>query len=171
MPAPPPIFLTNTLGHRLEKFEPLSPPTVRLYSCGPTVYSYVHIGNLRAYLFADTLRRMLEYNGYEVKHVRNVTDVGHLTDETLNQGLDRIEAAARTEGMTPWDIAQHYTEVFEQDADTLNLLHPDFEPRATEFVGPMIQLVERLIERGFAYESGGDVYYDVSTFPSYGALS
>lgn len=171
MRAHRPFFVTNTFGQKLEEFRPLEPGRVRLYSCGPTVYSYAHIGNLRAYIFVDVLRRALEYNGYEVVHVRNITDVGHLTDDTLNTGADKIEAAARKENVTPHDIAQHYTEAFLRDVRRLNLREPHFSPRATEYIEPIIELVERLIERGFAYPSGGNVYFEVSKFPHYGALS
>jgi cysteinyl-tRNA synthetase len=161
----------NTLTQRLEEFRPLDPPRVRLYSCGPTVYQHVHVGNMRAYLFADILRRVLEYNGWDVTQVRNITDVGHLTDDTLSTGADKIEAMARRENVTPQDIAEHYTRLFHRDADRLNLLRPHQEPRATEYVGPMIELVQHLIERGYAYQSGENVYFEVARFPSYGALS
>lgn len=166
-----PIFVTNTRGKKLEELQPLDPDKVRLYSCGPTVYQYAHIGNFRAYIFADTLRRMLEYNGYEVLHVRNITDVGHLTNDTLNTGADKIEEMARKENVTPWDIASHYIEAFERDAAQLNLKRPDHAPRATEFIAPMIELTESLIKHEHAYQSNGDVYYDVSKFPAYGQLS
>jgi cysteinyl-tRNA synthetase len=171
LPSSSPITLTNTLGHQLEVFEPLEEGRVRLYSCGPTVYSYAHVGNFRAYLFADTLRRMLEFNGFEVEHARNITDVGHLTDETLNEGLDRIEKAAREQNITPWDVAQYYTDAFLRDAERVNLLPPTFSPRATDYIEPMIALIERLIQSGHAYVSGGDVYYAVDSFPTYGRLS
>jgi cysteinyl-tRNA synthetase len=166
-----PVYVTNTLGRELQEFVPIDPPRVRLYTCGPTVYSFVHIGNFRAYIFADMLRRTLDYNGFQVRHIRNVTDVGHLTNETLNTGLDRIEATARAENMSPWDVSRHYTEIFLRDAHKLNLLEPDEQPRATEYVSDMIALTQRLIEEGHAYQSNGDVYYNVDTFPTYGALS
>lgn len=166
-----PIFVRNTMGHTLEEFRPIEAGIVRLYTCGPTVYNYAHIGNFRASIFADTLRRMLEYNGYDVRHVRNITDVGHLTNETLGQGLDRIERTAREQGTTPGDIARFFTEAFVTDADRLNLQHPTYAPRATDYIQPMIALAQQLIESGHAYVSGGDVYFAVDTFPSYGALS
>ena len=166
-----PIFLTNTLGRELQEFHPVDPPRVLFYSCGPTVYNYAHLGNFRAYIVADTLRRMLDYNGYQVVHVRNITDVGHLTDDTLNTGLDKIEAAARRHNATPWDIARHYTEVFWRDADLLNLKPPHHEPRATEYIEEMIRLTQQLIERGYAYPSDGNVYFEVSQFPRYGQFS
>jgi cysteinyl-tRNA synthetase len=142
-----------------------------MYTCGPTVYSYAHIGNFRSYLLADVARRVLEYNGYQVTHARNITDVGHLTNETLNTGLDRIEKAAREQHSSPQDIVDHFTSVYLADARRLNLLEPAFNPRATEYVGPMITFAQQLIDSGHAYTSDGDVYFDVSTFPSYGQLS
>src|SRR5579884_2912675 len=157
------------MGHRKEEFRALNPPNVLMYTCGPTVYSYAHIGNFRSFLFADVLRRVLEFNGYVVSHARNITDVGHLTNETLNTGLDRIEKAAQEQHQTPQDIVNHYTDVFLRDARRLNLLEPTYLPRATEYVEPMIELTEQLIESGHAYAANGDVYFDVSTFPSYGA--
>lgn len=171
MSSPRPIFVRNTMGHKLEEFQPLEPGVVRLYTCGPTVYNYAHIGNFRATVFADTLRRMFEYNGYEVRHVRNITDVGHLTNETLGEGLDRIERTAREQHTTPWDIARFYTDAFLTDAERLNLEPPTYMPRATEYIEPMIALAGKLVDNGHAYVSGGDVYFAVNSFPSYGALS
>jgi cysteinyl-tRNA synthetase len=142
-----------------------------MYTCGPTVYSYAHIGNFRAFVVADMLRRVLEYNGYDVAQVRNITDVGHLTNDTLSTGLDKIEAAARSQNASPWDIARHFTQVFLEDARRLNIQTPEHMPRATEYIGPMIDLVRELEDRGYAYAVNGDVYYDVSRFPRYGALS
>ncbi|HEX6506717.1 MAG TPA: cysteine--tRNA ligase [Chloroflexota bacterium] len=171
MPVGPPLYLTNTYGRQLEEFHSLEPGRVKMYTCGPTVYSYAHIGNFRAYIFADILRRVLEYNGYQVTQVRNITDVGHLTNDTLSTGLDKIEAAARSQNASPWDIARHVTQVFLEDARRLNIETPEYTPRATDYIGPMIGLVELLVERGYAYSVDGDVYYDVSQFPRYGALS
>lgn len=165
------IYLTNTMGHKREEFHALNPPDVLMYTCGPTVYHYAHIGNFRSFLFADTLRRMFEFNGYRVTHSRNITDVGHLTNETLSTGLDRIEKAAREQHQSPQDIVDHFTRVFLEDARRLNLLEPSFGPRATEYVRPMIALIQELIEAGHAYQANGDVYFAVSTFPTYGALS
>ena len=143
-----------------------------MYNCGPTVYSDVHIGNLRCgYVFADVVRRVLEYNGFEVKQVRNITDVGHLTRDDVDQGEDKIEAAARRSGRNPYEISRAYTEKFWCDANRLNLLKPTAEPKATEYIPSMIRLIERLIDRGHAYPAETGVYFDVSTFPSYGNLS
>lgn len=171
MPPKTPIQFMNTLGHKLEHFQPLQDDRVTVYTCGPTVYSYAHIGNFRASLLGDTVRRVLAYNGYTVHHVRNITDVGHLTDDTLNSGVDKIEREARAQNMSPWDIATYYTQAFMRDAERLNLLVPAESPRATEYVDSMISLIQRLIERGHAYVSGGNVYFDVASFPTYGKLS
>ncbi len=172
MPSSPPILLQNTMGHALQEFTSITPGVALVYTCGPTVYNYQHIGNFRAFIFADTLRRVLEYNGYRVRHVRNITDVGHLTEDTLGTGVDKMEAAARRENMTPEDIARHFTEIFHEDARLLNLLTPEVEPRATQFIPEMVSLVERLIDTGHAYiGANGDVYFEVATFPPYGALS
>lgn len=172
MPSSPPVLLHNTMGRKLEAFEPITPGEALVYTCGPTVYSYQHIGNFRAFLFADTLRRVLEYNGYRVHSVRNITDVGHLTEDTLGTGVDKMEAAARRANLTPKDIADHFTEIYHADARLLNMLEPESEPRATEYVPQMVELVQRLIDSGHGYTgAGGDVYFDVSTFPRYGALS
>lgn len=171
MPSPLPIYFTNTLGHRLEEFRAIDPPRVRMYSCGPTVYSYAHIGNFRSFLLADGIRRMLEYNGYDVAHVRNITDVGHLTNETLATGLDRIEKSALESNSSPWDIADFYTRAFLDDAKKLNLLEPSRMPRATEFVPDMVELAASLIDQGYAYAAAGNVYYEVARFERYGRLS
>ena len=171
MHPPRPLFLMNTFGRQMEEFQPLEPGRVKMYTCGPTVYSYAHIGNFRAYLFADVLRRTLEYNGYEVTQVRNITDVGHLTNDTLNTGVDKMEEAARSQNASPWDIARHITDVFLDDASKLNIKSPEFMPRATEYIEPMIELIEVLVSRGYAYAADGDVYFDVTKFPNYGALS
>ncbi|MGI8826938.1 MAG: cysteine--tRNA ligase [Chloroflexota bacterium] len=166
-----PIFLTNTYGHRREEFQPRDAARVTMYTCGPTVYNYAHIGNFRAFLMADTMRRTLMYNGYNVLHVRNITDVGHLTNDTLGTGIDRIEKSARESNSSPWDIANYFAGVFLEDAARLNLLEPHHQPRATRYIPEMITLAERLVETGHAYASAGNVYYDVGSFSRYGALS
>jgi cysteinyl-tRNA synthetase len=168
---PLPLFLMNTFGRQVEEFQPLEPGRVKMYTCGPTVYSYAHVGNFRAYIFADILRRTLQYNGYAVTQVRNITDVGHLTNDTLSTGVDKMEAAARSQNASPWDIARHITEVFLEDAARLNIETPEHMPRATEYIGTMIDLIEELVSRGYAYAVDGDVYFDVTRFPNYGALS
>jgi len=160
----------NTLTRTLERFEPLHPGEVRLYTCGPTVYNYATIGNFRSFLFEDVLRRYLEYRGYRVMHVMNITDVGHLLDDA-DTGEDKLEVAARREKKDPWQIAAFYEEAFRQDARTLRLAPAHHYPRATEHIGEMIELVAALIAKGHAYEVNGSVYYDVTTFPAYGRLS
>ena len=167
------ICLYNTLTKREEPFEPLDPPRVRIYHCGPTVYSYPHIGNMSAFLFADILRRTLEYAGFDVTQVMNITDVGHMTLDDIADaaGEDKLEAAARRERRTPWDLARHYVQAFLADLEALNIRAAHYYPRATEFVPEMIRLIERLLERGYAYRAGGDVYFDLAKFPSYGRLS
>lgn len=160
----------NTLTRRKEEFTSIDPGRVRLYTCGPTVYNYAHIGNLRTYIFADVLRRTLEYFGYEVVQVMNVTDVGHLTSDA-DTGEDKLEMEARKEGRDIWEIARYYERVFFEDIDKLNIEPPVVKCRATEHVPDMIALVEKLIERGHAYETVQAVYYDVTTFPNYTQLS
>ena len=160
----------NTLTKRKEEFEPLDPPKVKLYTCGPTVYNYATIGNFRTFIFEDVLRRALDYFGYDVTQVMNITDVGHLTDDA-DEGEDKMETAAAREKKDPWQIAEHYTNAFFEDIDALNLKRAHHYPRATEHIGEMIEMVRMLIERGHAYEVNGNVYYAVETFPEYGKLS
>ena len=169
----PPIRLHNTLTRRTEPLVPLEPGRVGIYTCGSTVYKYAHIGNLRTYLFGDLLHRTLEYLGYEVRYVKNITDVGHMRDDQLDaiDGEDKIERAAETEGKSPMEIADFYTEAWLEDEALLNILRADVMPRATEHIGEMVSLTERLLENGLAYEVDGTIYYDVSEFPSYGQLS
>lgn len=164
------LRLYNTLTRRKEDFEPLEPGKVRLYTCGPTVYNYAHIGNLRSYVFADILRRTLEYTGYEVPQVMNVTDVGHLTSDE-DMGEDKMELQARSTGKDIWEIARYYEDEFFQDMESLNIEPPAVRCRATEHIPEMIALVQRLIERGHGYETAQAVYFDVATFPDYTELS
>ena len=126
------IYLYNTLTHEKEKFKPIHPNEVKMYSCGPTVYSYAHIGNMRAYIFADTLKRMLEYNGLNVNHVMNITDVGHLTSDA-DTGEDKMEKAARSEGRDPYEIAAYYTKYFMDDIKSLNIEIPTTITKAQRF--------------------------------------
>ncbi len=164
----------NTLTKRKEDFESLYPGKVNMYSCGPTVYDYAHIGNLRAYVFSDTLRRLLEHDGYEVKHIMNITDVGHLTDDDLAQGdsgEDKVERRAKAERKTPEEIARYYEEAFHRDCEAMNITPAHFYPRATAHIPSMIRMIETLIEHGHAYEVNGNVFYDVTSFPDYGKLS
>ena len=164
------IRLFNTLGRQLVDFVPIEAGKVRLYACGLTVYNYAHIGNLRTYIFEDVLRRTLEYLGYEVKHVMNVTDVGHLTSDA-DTGEDKLLVGARREGKTVWEIARYYEKIFFQDLSDLNILMPHVTCRATEHIPEMISLVERILENGCGYEAGGNIYFSVDKFPAYGEMA
>lgn len=164
------LRLYNTLTRKKEEFAPLEPDKVRMYTCGPTVYNYAHIGNLRSYIFADVLRRTLEYFGYEVPQVMNVTDVGHLTSDQ-DIGEDKLELQARKSGKDIWEIARYYEDVFFDDLEQLNIEPPVVRCRATEHIPEMIALVEKIIANGHAYETAQAVYFDVTTFPKYTELS
>ena len=164
------IYLYNTLSRKKEIFEPSQDNTVRMYSCGPTVYSYAHIGNLRAYIFMDTLRRVLKYNGYKLNGVMNITDVGHLTSDG-DTGEDKMEKASKRENKSPYEIAEYYTEWFLKDAKKLNIELPEKLCKATDHIQDMIAFVQRLIDNGMAYEVDGNVYFDVQKLNSYGRLS
>ncbi|MCE5315014.1 cysteine--tRNA ligase [bacterium] len=164
------LRLYNTLTRAKEDFEPLEDGKVRMYTCGPTVYNFAHIGNLRSYIFADVLRRTLEYCGYEAPLVMNVTDVGHLTSDS-DSGEDKMEKQAQNSGMDIWEIARYYEDIFFNDLDALNIKQPAVKCRATEHIDDMIALVEKLIERGHAYETAQAVYFDITTFPTYTQLS
>lgn len=160
------LFLYNTASRRKERFEP-GGEVVGLYTCGPTVYNYAHIGNLRTYLWEDVLKRTLRGLGYQVKHVMNITDVGHLTSDA-DTGEDKMEKGSRREGRTVWEIAQHYTDAFRNDLNKLNVLEPDVWARATDHIGEMVELVRALEEKGYTYTTSDGVYFDTSKFPSYG---
>ena len=162
-----PIRLYNSLTRRVDPLEPIAPGRVTIYTCGSTVYRYAHIGNLRTYLFGDLLRRSLQYLGYEVLYVKNVTDVGHMRET----GEDPILLAAEVEGKTPRDIAEFYTDAWLEDERLLNITPADVMPRATDHIAEMIELTRTLIDRGLAYEVAGNVYFDVSAFAAYGQLS
>ena len=165
------LRIYNTLSKKVEEFEPRSPGSVTMYTCGPTVYRDAHIGNLRSYLMADWIRRALEHEGYAVHHVKNITDVGHMRQELLDRGDDKVIAAALAEGKTPQEIARSYTEAFSQDEAKLNILPAKEFPRATDHVQEMVRSTQRLEERGHAYEVQGNVYFSVSSFSGYGRLS
>lgn len=141
-----------------------------MYCCGPTVYNYAHIGNLRTYVFEDVLRRTLEYHGYTVKHVMNVTDVGHLTDDA-DDGEDKMMVGARERGMTVWEIAEHFTKAFFDDLEALNIVQPTVVCKATDHIKEMEDLVSRLEERGLTYEADGNVYFSIRGFPEYGKMA
>jgi cysteinyl-tRNA synthetase len=165
-----PLELFNTLGRRLEPFVPREPGTVSLYSCGPTVYAYQHIGNMRAYVFADTLRRVLRWKGYDVRHVVNITDVGHLTSDE-DEGEDKMETGARREGRTIWEIAEHYTAAFMEDLERLRVLPPTLWTKATDHVTQMVDFAKVLEERGLTYTLPSGLYFDTSTDADYGKLA
>ena len=160
----------NTMGRKLQPFKTLDNNHVGMYCCGPTVYNYAHIGNLRAYLFDDLLRRTLEYFGYDVKHVMNITDVGHLTDDE-DEGEDKMLKTSRETGKSAWEIAEFYTDAFFHDIDSLNIQRPSVSPRATDHIQDMIALIKRLEEKGYTYESGGNIYFSIDKFPGYGKLA
>ena len=162
------IFNTDT--RKLETFVPLNKEEVGLYCCGPTVYNYAHIGNLRTYIFEDILRRILERDGYFVKHVMNITDVGHLTDDG-DDGEDKMIKSSREKGMSVWDIAQFFTDAFFDDTTKLNIKKPSISCKATDHIGNMISLIKKLEEKGFTYFSGGNVYFDISKFAQYGKMA
>jgi cysteinyl-tRNA synthetase len=166
--------LYNTLSKQKETFSPLHAGKVGMYVCGPTVYDFVHIGNWRAYVFSDTLRRVLEHAGYELRHIENITDVGHLTQDDIAQGdsgEDKIVKKALAEKKTPFEIARFYTDYFHGGEKALNILPAHFYPRATAHIDHMIRMIETLIARGHAYEARGAVFYDVTSFFDYGKLS
>lgn len=168
------LTLYNTLTKKKEVFEPPKEGPVKMYTCGPTVYDYVHIGNLRSYVTADTLRRVLEAGGFTVKHIKNITDVGHLTADDIGQGdsgEDKMMKKARMERKTPEEIAAFYTEYYHETEKKLGILSPQTEPRATEYVEVMKEFITKLIEKGCAYEKNGNVFFDVTTFDHYGKLS
>ena len=165
------VRLYNTLTRQKEDLQPLAEGVVRIYSCGPTVYRYVHIGNLRTFMLPDLIRRSLEYLGYRTEQVMNITDVGHLTDDTFDRGEDKMLVAARLESKSPAEIADYYTRAFMEDAALVNIRPAGHNPRATQYIPQMIELIGRLIAKGHAYEVGGTVYYDIASFPAYGRLS
>jgi cysteinyl-tRNA synthetase len=145
----------NTLSNKLEEFQPLNEPKVKLYICGPTVWSFAHIGNFRTFVFGDILRRYLKYKGYELTHVFNLTDVD-----------DRIINEAKKAGKTIDEFTAPFIEAFWEDFDTLGLERPEITPRATEHIAEMIQIIEKLLENGRAYESEGSIYYRISALPT-----
>lgn len=164
------IYFYNTLTKKKEKFTPLDEKEVRLYTCGPTVYYDAHIGNLRAYLFMDSLRRTLKYNGYKLKHVMNITDVGHLTSDA-DEGEDKMMVAAKRENKDPYEIAEHYMNKFLADIDKLNIERPEIIARATEHIDIMEQYVKKIIENGYTYQTEDTIYFDTSKLANYGILS
>jgi cysteinyl-tRNA synthetase len=162
--------LFNTLGRELQVFEPLKPGHAGFYGCGPTVYNYAHIGNLRAYVLHDILVRALRRAGYQVTHVMNITDVGHLSGDN-DEGRDKMVKSAEERGKTVMEIAEFYTRAFFADTDRMNIGRPTVVCKATEHIADMIALIGRIEERGFTYFAGGNLYFDISKFPSYGDLA
>jgi cysteinyl-tRNA synthetase len=164
------LKLYNSLSKKKEYFKPLKKGRVLMYNCGPTVYDYAHIGNLRSFLFADTLRRYLEYSGYKVRQVMNITDVGHMLEDA-DAGEDKIERAALRAGKTPKQISVFYTKAFFEDIKKLGIEKASKYPRATDHVKEMIEVIKKLIKNGYAYEKNRSVYFDVKKFKDYGKLS
>ncbi|MBI5412660.1 cysteine--tRNA ligase [Candidatus Peregrinibacteria bacterium] len=162
--------LYNTLTRQKEELKPLKRGTIGLYCCGPTVYNYAHIGNLRTFLFEDFLRRALEFSGYKVNQVMNITDVGHLTSDA-DEGEDKMAKGAKREHKTVWEIAKEYTDAFFADVDALNIRRATRYPRATDHIREMIALIRRLEKNGFTYVAGGNVYFDTSKLNDYGKLA
>ncbi|MBI5778770.1 MAG: cysteine--tRNA ligase [Planctomycetes bacterium] len=169
------LYLYNTYNKRKEEFKPGESGKARVYSCGPTVYSHPHIGNFRSFIAADILCRYLRYQGYEVTQIMNITDVGHLTtDDNLapdEEGVDKIQLAAQSEKKSPKEITEFYANKFFELSKLLNLYPASHYPKATQHIPEMIVITKRLLEKGYAYEVNGNIYYDISKFPDYGRLS
>ena len=164
------LKIYNTLTRKIEDFQPMDGQQVKMYSCGPTVYNYAHIGNLRAYLFMDTLRRVLKYNGYSLKHVMNITDVGHLVSDA-DEGEDKMMKAARVEKKDPFEIAEFYMNAFLQDIKQVHIDQPEMIARATEHIECMEKYVQKIIKNGYTYETKNTIYFDTSKLDQYGVLS
>jgi cysteinyl-tRNA synthetase len=164
------LTLYNTLSRAKETFTPIVPGEVGLYTCGPTVYNYAHIGNLRTYIFEDILKRVLIYNGYKVKHVMNITDVGHLTGDR-DMGEDKLEREAQREGKSAWKIAEFFTKAFQSDIERLNILAPTIWCKATDTIGEQIGLIRKLEAKGYTYATSDGIYFDTARFRDYAKLS
>ena len=160
----------NTLSRQKEEFKPINPKFVTMYSCGPTVYNYAHIGNLRTYIFMDLIRRTLKLSGYKIKGVMNITDVGHLMADS-DDGEDKMAVAAKKQNKTPWEIAEYYSKIFFEDLKKLNIGKPEIIAKATEHIDDMINYVLDLEAHGFSYETSDGIYFDIAKFPNYGCLS
>lgn len=163
------LRLYDTYTRSVREFEPLHPPEVGLYTCGPTVYDYAHIGNLRTYIFEDVLRRVLTFNGYKVKHVMNITDVGHLVSDA-DTGEDRMEKGSRRTGKSAWEIAELYTREFKADLQRLNIMEPTIWCRATDHIAEQIATVQCIEANGYTYRTSDGIYFDTSKLPDYGYL-
>jgi len=164
------ITLYNSLHRQKENFKPIKKNKVGLYTCGPTVYNYAHIGNLRTYIFEDTLKRVLGYNKYKVKHIMNITDVGHLTDDA-DEGEDKIEKGSKKEGLSAWEIAKKYEQAFKDDLKDLNIISPSKYTRATSYIKEQIKFIKKIEKNGFAYKTSDGLYFDTSKLKSYGKLA
>src|SRR3989304_6021760 len=164
------LQLFDTYTRAVREFIPRQPGEVGMYACGPTVYDYAHIGNLRTYLFEDTLRRTLEYNGFRVKHIMNITDVGHLVSDA-DTGEDKMEKGAKRTGKSAWEIARLYTEAFQSDLEALNILEPTIWCRATDHIPEQIRDIEAMERKGFTYRTADGIYFDTSRLPDYGHLA
>ncbi|MBT5337929.1 class I tRNA ligase family protein, partial [Candidatus Falkowbacteria bacterium] len=162
--------LYNTMSRKIEEFKPISEKEVTMYNCGPTVYDYAHVGNLRSYIFADILKRSLLYNDFNVKQVINITDVGHLTGDS-DEGEDKIEKSARLESKSASEVAEFYTNAFKQDLIKLNILSPEIWAKATDHIQEMIDLVKMLEKNGFTYKISDGIYFDTSKSKEYGKLA
>jgi len=162
--------LYNTLTRKREEFVPIKKGQVGMYCCGPTVYNFAHIGNLRSYIFSDVLKRVLKFNNYKVKHVMNITDVGHLTSDA-DEGEDKMILAMRREGKTAYQIAEFYTKAFKGDIKKLNIIEPDIWCKATEHIKEQIELIEKLEKKGFTYKTSDGIYFDTSKLKDYGKLA
>ncbi len=164
------MLVYNTLTNKKEELKTIHEGEVRMYSCGPTVYNFAHIGNLRTYVFMDLLRRVLTLNGYKLLGVMNITDVGHLTSDA-DEGEDKMEKAAKQQKKSPLEIAAYYTSVFKDDVNQLNITLPEIVPKATDHIQEMIDFVKGLEEKGFAYETDDGIYFDIVKYGKYGVLS
>lgn len=164
------LRLYNSLTRSVDEFKPMDPPKVGLYTCGPTVYNYLHVGNWRTYVFEDVFRRALVLLGFQVRHVMNITDVGHLTSDA-DSGEDKLEVGGAREGKTAWEVAKFYTEAFLSDSRALGLAPPDVLCRATDHIPEQIELCRRLEDRGFLYKTADGVYFDTARFDGYGRLA
>ncbi len=160
------MLIYNTLTRTKEEFEPIEDNQVRMYCCGPTVYNYAHIGNLRTYIFEDILRRTLQFNGYKITHCMNITDVGHLESDA-DEGEDKMEKGAMREGLTVWELARKYEAAWMEDMSRLNIERPEVICRATEHITSMINLVQKILDNGYGYIAPGAVYFDTTKFPKY----
>src|SRR3989338_6602243 len=164
------LVLYNSLSRKKEAFRPIKKKLVGLYTCGPTVYQYAHLGNLRAYIFSDTVKRVLLLNGFRVKHIMNITDVGHLESDA-DTGEDKVEREAKRQQRSAWDIARFYEDAFKRDLQRLHILPPARYARATEHIKEQVALIGKLEQKGVTYRTSDGIYFDTAKFPTYGAFT